>query len=217
MQRQARQPTVGFYCYGYCDPESFDPFYYIGKGHDGRAWQHLSDHSAGTPFHNKVASMLCSSRRPEIEIIEDGLIESDAFALERNLICFYGRKDLGLGPLLNLSDGGEGPSGYCQSQAQRENSRRITTERNIGNKYGVGRVDPRRKPIVGRSRSSDYVRFFPSILSVTAEGYHRITIQNALKSKDNWAFGLLWSHATPEEIAKYGKETTCCTHSLSLS
>ena len=40
--------------------------------------------------------------------VRDGLTQAEAFARERALIAFHGRADLGLGPLLNLTDGGPG-------------------------------------------------------------------------------------------------------------
>ena len=43
-----------------------------------------------------------------IKIVGMDLTRSEAIMIEEHLISFYGRKDLGLGPLANLSDGGEG-------------------------------------------------------------------------------------------------------------
>jgi hypothetical protein len=43
----------------------------------------------------------------EVEIIAENLIREDALELERFLIQLYGRKDLGLGPLVNMTDGGD--------------------------------------------------------------------------------------------------------------
>lgn len=43
-----------------------------------------------------------------VEIVKDGLDWKDACSLEKQLIKEYGRWDLGLGPLVNMTDGGEG-------------------------------------------------------------------------------------------------------------
>jgi hypothetical protein len=43
-----------------------------------------------------------------VEITHSNLIWEEACSIERYLISFYGRKDLGLGNLCNLTDGGDG-------------------------------------------------------------------------------------------------------------
>jgi hypothetical protein len=47
----------------------------------------------------------------EVQILKTDLTWKDACELEQILIAHYGRKDLGLGPLVNLTDGGEGVLG----------------------------------------------------------------------------------------------------------
>jgi hypothetical protein len=46
--------------------------------------------------------------------------EAEVFAMERQLIASIGRADKGLGPLCNLTDGGEGPSGYVYTEALKQ-------------------------------------------------------------------------------------------------
>jgi len=52
----------------------------------------------------------------EIEILKIGLTKKDAQDLEKILISWYGRKNLKLGTLCNLTDGGDGHIGHIQTQ-----------------------------------------------------------------------------------------------------
>jgi len=96
-------PPEGFYVYAYL--RSKDSItakagtpYYIGKGLGQRAF-----------FKNK------RHIRPPLDgtlivILESKLTEIGSLALERRMIIWYGRKDLGTGILANLTDGGDGMS-----------------------------------------------------------------------------------------------------------
>lgn len=76
--------------------------YYIGKGKGNRAY---------VGHNNRIPS-----NKDYIQIIKDNLTEQEAMDLEIALIKKYGRKDLGTGILINLSNGGEGASGSIRSQ-----------------------------------------------------------------------------------------------------
>lgn len=85
--------------------------FYAGKGLVDRAWA-SKDRSA--PWRNTVAK-----HGYTVEVVQDGLQEWAAFELEVALIALYGRRDLGRGPLVNLTDGGDGPAGQKFSATSR--------------------------------------------------------------------------------------------------
>jgi hypothetical protein len=92
---------LDFYVYAYLR-EDGSP-YYIGKGRADRAWRKgPKEIKPPKDFSNIV-------------LVSKNLTELWAFALERRLICWYGRKDLGTGILRNKSEGGEGSCGYKHS------------------------------------------------------------------------------------------------------
>lgn len=70
--------------------------YYIGKGCNRRMFER---HIVSKPS------------KENIVILFDSLLEIGAFILERNLIRWFGRKDIKTGILHNRTDGGDGASG----------------------------------------------------------------------------------------------------------
>jgi len=100
-----------FYTYAYLREDKTP--YYVGKG-------------KGRRMYNKHHRVSLPTDKKFIVVVKDNLTEEEAFQHEMEMIQKYGRKDLGTGILLNMTDGGEGNSG----REIPEHQRKIISEKN---------------------------------------------------------------------------------------
>lgn len=102
-----------FYVYVLFKPWDGSPFY-IGKGKGRRYRQHAK--TPQTPYMRRIFE---KAKRLSLEVpivfIRENISESEAFQIERAFIAAIGRRDKGLGPLANLTDGGEGAANPSKS------------------------------------------------------------------------------------------------------
>ncbi len=84
-----------FYVYAYLREDGTP--YYIGKGCKNRAYDYHRHNIKPPKDKNRII------------FLKKGLTDQEAYDYEKEMISFYGRKDLGTGILRNLSDGGHGP------------------------------------------------------------------------------------------------------------
>ena len=64
----------------------------------------------------------------EVVLIKENVSVEEAYQIEKDLIKFHGRRDLGLGTLVNMTDGGDGRFGSIAS----EETKRKMSESHIG-------------------------------------------------------------------------------------
>jgi hypothetical protein len=101
-----------YYTYAYLREDGTP--YYIGKGKDGRVFKnHMRQ--------NKID--LKPKDKSRIIFLKQNLTEEQAIKHEIYMIAVFGRKDLGTGILRNMTNGGDGISGYCHTE---ETKKRIS-------------------------------------------------------------------------------------------
>ena len=111
-----------YYTYAYLREDKTP--YYIGKGKGNRAYKK----------HRKGIGVPKDKSR--IIFLKQNLTEEEAFRHEIYMIAVFGRKDLGTGILHNLTDGGDGASGYVFS----EETKRKQSEAHKGNTTWLGKT-----------------------------------------------------------------------------
>jgi len=138
-----------YYTYAYLRKDGTP--YYIGKGSGRRAYNQLN-HMVKTPEEERVL------------ILKQNLTEEQANQHEVYMIDVLGRKDIGTGILRNLTDGGEGISGYRHTEETKKKMRRPNSEEHnrkvrdaIKAKWDSGYYDREtyRKRELGTKRSAE--------------------------------------------------------------
>lgn len=123
---------------------------YVGKGQGGRWRAHVKN---SHNMHLLRIYALADRKLPIVKIRED-LSEAAAFETEIALISAMGRADRGNGPLVNLTDGGDGASGHTKSAECRAK----ISAKNKGIKRTAAQIEQMRKNSLGRKQSEETIR-----------------------------------------------------------
>ncbi len=148
-----------FYVYVYKDPSRANEPFYIGKGKDLRYKRHLA-RTDRCEFVHRLQKMKRAGVLPIIEMLSTNLDDEMARLVEVEAISLFGRKDLGKGSLLNLTDGGDGvanPS-YKNKEAWRNKiSQTMRTNESI-TKQRAAQIEVSSRPEVKEKRRAAALR-----------------------------------------------------------
>lgn len=150
-----------YYVYAYLRSKDSDTAkagtpYYIGKGCCYRA--NHNAHATKPPTDKSL-----------VVFLERNLTELGAFALERRMIRWFGRKDLNTGILRNLTDGGEGPSGYKHTEEWKKNKSIQMTGHVTSNKT----IAKMSKSLTGRKLTDEHVANIKANRAISEDGLRR--------------------------------------------
>lgn len=218
-----------FYVYVLFRPWNGEPFY-VGKG-KGERWLRF-----GRPDNKHFRRIVAKAKRLGLEIpsvkVRDDLTESEAFATERALIGAIGRGKNG--PLVNLTDGGDGVSGRIVTEKEKADKRALYTGRPLspehraaisaaqkGRQYTLGhKLSPEHiAKIVAANRQKEYGPGKPltaeakeklrkAILGRKHTAEARTRMSEAQRKRTNWrrGYALSESHRANLRIAALARE-----------
>lgn len=148
-----------FYTYMYLRQADATP-YYVGKGCGDRAFKR----------HRRASEKFIPVPPAARIVVQYWESEAEALEMEKWYITLFGRKDLGTGILLNMTDGGDGTSGgtpwnkgmlgYMKGRKVSDETRRNMSAGQIGNvnqlghKQSAERIAKRVAKCTGRKRSA---------------------------------------------------------------
>lgn len=94
--------------------------FYVGKGSSRKRLKtRICYERAQTVHKNPAWARIVAKAGFSVEVIAHFANDADAQAHEKLLIAAYGRRDLGQGPLVNFTDGGDGHAGILVSDELR--------------------------------------------------------------------------------------------------
>jgi hypothetical protein len=154
------------YIYRHIRLDKNEPFY-IGIGANDNDLFKRANHIHR--YHNKYWKNIYLKTPIEVEIILENLTLEEAKIKEVEFIKIYGRKDLGLGTLVNQTDGGDGVNNRKRTEQEKisisnghkgkklkESTKQKLREINIGKKQSKETIEKRMIKIRGRKLSEEH-------------------------------------------------------------
>ena len=148
-----------FYIYRHLRKDSGEPFYIgLGKVYNPKAKSHEKYYSRAfqKTKRNRFWNFIVEKTEYEVEIIFEANDRQTIIEKEIEFISLYGRRDLGKGTLVNMSDGGDGLNNNIQSEETLEKRRKMYAEGRTGLKPLRGGSSPMSKKVVEESTGMIY-------------------------------------------------------------
>jgi len=137
----------------------------------------------------------------EVQILKQGMTWEEACELEKLLISWYGRLDLSLGSLVNLTSGGDGGFGVIQSDYTKNKRRLSMIGKNAKSKH------PSSKPLIN-FKNGDIVYSLIELSEMLDINYSKIKHIMAGRVKNNTDYEYVVSPKLPviSKILNYEKK-----------
>lgn len=177
----------------------YEPFY-VGKGYGNRDHRHLNPavlEKDKNGFKTRIIKKIKeeTGEYPIIIRVVERVLDLVAKQLEIDLIDCIGRRDLGLGSLANLTDGGEGTSGTKATKEAIEKRRKKMTGRHYQTPESKKIISDRQKLVTDRPSGDKWYEIHP-----------KITEETRLKQRKSH-LGQVHSQETIEKRKKSQKES----------
>ena len=204
--------SFDFYAYVLLDPRkpgvyeygeySFDyePFY-VGKGKNGRCKEHLRKSSLKKVNYknHKIKKILSESFEPIIVKVKVDLLECISFKYEMELIKLIGRTDLGLGPLTNMTDGGEGGGSNPSEEIIKKKSEATK-------KYHIehpGYMSGDKHYLYGKHLPKEICdKISKKLTGISLSLEHKLKLSKVRKGRISWNKGIKWSEEQKQNLKK---------------
>lgn len=190
-----------YYIYAHYRNDTQEVFY-IGKGEGNR----YKSKQGRNPYWENIVQ----AHGYKAEILQRFETEAEAFEAEQKLIAELGRKDLGQGLLVNMSDGGEGASGAVRSPEQRQRYSETTWMRTEAGKASMrGELNPAKRDDVRAVLSERNAHRDPAVRAKGAATFRAMGDAHPSKSEKHRAMMRERNPAKdPEVRAKISKART---------